>query len=142
MSSNINTPTETPKEVTPVDSILETINNEDTKTTTIENALPWDNIDHQIPIKSFSGYTVKLNGWVRHDIREQRELEEKERLAKEKIEKEKEAREKLEKEQQQQVETELSKTTSPAVVAAVSAPITTSNDTNITTLTSEQHQIN
>lgn len=34
--------------------------------------LPWDKVEHEIPIKSFGGYEIKLNGYIRHDIREKR----------------------------------------------------------------------
>ncbi|CCK72943.1 Ies4p KNAG_0M00900 [Huiozyma naganishii CBS 8797] len=38
-----------------------------------QKVLPWDRVEGYIPIKSFSGYEVKLSGWIRHDVREQRE---------------------------------------------------------------------
>ncbi|CCF59270.1 hypothetical protein KAFR_0G02360 [Kazachstania africana CBS 2517] len=47
--------------------------------------IPWDKVDQEIDVKSFTGYTVKLNGWIRHDIRGQRktEIDEKEESANE-----------------------------------------------------------
>lgn len=31
--------------------------------------LPWEDVDHEIPVTSFTGYKLNLNGWVRRDIR-------------------------------------------------------------------------
>lgn len=78
-SSNIDTPVE----VTPVSSVPVPPSKEEKPKKPSENALPWDHVDHEIAIKSFSGYTVKLNGWVRHDVREERQRE-REREEKEK----------------------------------------------------------
>ncbi|CCH58768.1 hypothetical protein TBLA_0A09850 [Henningerozyma blattae CBS 6284] len=37
-----------------------------------KHVLPWDNTEHEVPIKSFTGYEVNFNGWIRKDIREER----------------------------------------------------------------------
>lgn len=84
-SSTLNTPSETPRETSPNEIIPKDKVAEDNKVTVEDNkVLPWDKTDHEIKIRSFSGYTIKLNGWIRHDIRNQRLTETKKNEAKEK----------------------------------------------------------
>lgn len=93
----------TPKEVTPVNKMPEEVANEEevvvvkddnevvkneAEIANKENALPWDHVDHEIGVKSFSGYTVKLNGWIRRDVREERQRAEREQVEMEQGEKE------------------------------------------------------
>lgn len=102
--SALTTPLETPRERTPAETIPNDNNNTNRKIIADANTgiindnekeikdnkvLPWDMTDHEIKIKSFSGYTVKLNGWIRHDIREQRMKEAKEKELERNKEKEK-----------------------------------------------------
>lgn len=41
----------------------------------LEHVLPWEKTSGQIPIRSFSGYTIKFDGWVRGDVLAKRQLE-------------------------------------------------------------------
>lgn len=79
-SSTLNTPLETPRETTPIETIpKDKVTGGNEKTVEDNKVLPWDKTDHEIKIRSFSGYTIKLNGWIRHDVREQRLKEAKEK---------------------------------------------------------------
>ncbi|CCC70532.1 hypothetical protein NCAS_0F00480 [Naumovozyma castellii] len=37
-----------------------------------KRVIPWNLEDHGVNLKTFTGYDIKLNGWVRKDIIEER----------------------------------------------------------------------
>lgn len=83
---------------TEVDKKTDSVEMETGQQSAVKNArvLPWDKVEHEIPIKSFGGYEIKLNGYIRHDIREQRLQEQmrQQELLKQGLEEEKKAAEK------------------------------------------------
>lgn len=73
--SNTNTNTNTHISVSsppPHDQSIETTDKNDIKSN--DPVIPWVNEPHSVSIKSFAGYDIKLNGWVRKDIKEQRQV--------------------------------------------------------------------
>lgn len=58
------------------DQPIETTDKKDTKTENSNDpVIPWENEPQSVSIKSFAGYDIKFNGWVRKDIKEQRKLQ-------------------------------------------------------------------
>lgn len=51
---------------------METTDKNDIKSN--DPVIPWVNEPHSVSIKSFAGYDIKFNGWVRKDIKEQRQV--------------------------------------------------------------------
>lgn len=37
--------------------------------------IPWLAVDHEIGLKTFTGYNLSLNGWVRRDVLDERRLQ-------------------------------------------------------------------
>lgn len=38
-----------------------------------EHVIPWEERPHGVHVRCFAGYDLNFNGWIRRDVREQRE---------------------------------------------------------------------